>query len=145
MSSARRPLLTATAAGTLLGALWFVPSANASQDAPVRTETTTQVTTQARAASTTTTGATRASRATVGEESALTVVRAESDTATGTAAEAAVDTAADTAADATTDDGPRLADTGSFDTTPYVVGGTTLLALGAGFVFYSIRRERLGF
>ncbi|MER6410659.1 cell wall protein [Streptomyces humidus] len=141
MSSARRPLLTATAAGTLLGALWFVPSANASQDAPVRTETTTQVTTQARAASTTTTGATRASRATVGEESALTVVRAESDTATGTAAEAAVDTAAD----ATTDDGPRLADTGSFDTTPHVVGGTTLLALGAGFVFYSIRRERLGF
>ncbi|MEV8566933.1 hypothetical protein AB0436_15415 [Streptomyces sp. NPDC051322] len=27
--SARRPLLTATAAGTLLCALWFVPSANA--------------------------------------------------------------------------------------------------------------------
>ncbi|MEV6792441.1 hypothetical protein AB0M87_10650 [Streptomyces sp. NPDC051320] len=31
--SARRPLLTATAAGTLLCALWFVPSANAT-DAP---------------------------------------------------------------------------------------------------------------
>ncbi|MFF3453175.1 hypothetical protein ACFYXH_02375 [Streptomyces sp. NPDC002730] len=30
MSVARRPLLTATAAGTLLCALWFVPSANAS-------------------------------------------------------------------------------------------------------------------
>ncbi|GGY79782.1 hypothetical protein [Streptomyces omiyaensis] len=30
MSAARRPLLTATAAGTLLCALWFVPSANAS-------------------------------------------------------------------------------------------------------------------
>ncbi|MFF9338630.1 MULTISPECIES: hypothetical protein [unclassified Streptomyces] len=29
MSAARRPLLTATAAGTLLCALWFVPSANA--------------------------------------------------------------------------------------------------------------------
>ncbi|MYX46864.1 cell wall protein, partial [Streptomyces sp. SID89] len=29
MSSARRTLLTATAAGTLLGALWFVPSASA--------------------------------------------------------------------------------------------------------------------
>ena len=43
------------------------------------------------------------------------------------------------------DDGTRLADTGSFDTTPYVVGGTTLLALGAGFVVYSVRRERLGF
>ncbi|MFJ5140955.1 hypothetical protein [Streptomyces sp. NPDC088707] len=29
MSAARRPLLTATVAGTLLCALWFVPSANA--------------------------------------------------------------------------------------------------------------------
>ncbi|MFF8915349.1 hypothetical protein ACF08M_19015 [Streptomyces sp. NPDC015032] len=29
MAAARRPLLTATAAGTLLAALWFVPSANA--------------------------------------------------------------------------------------------------------------------
>ncbi|WP_416977057.1 LPXTG cell wall anchor domain-containing protein [Streptomyces sp. T028] len=108
MSSARRPLLTATAAGTLLGALWFVPSANASQDAPARTETTTQVTTQARAASTTT---------------ATNVTNART----------------------TSDDGTRLADTGSFDTTPYVIGGTTLLALGAGFVVYSVRRERLGF
>ncbi|MFF1542980.1 LPXTG cell wall anchor domain-containing protein [Streptomyces sp. NPDC058291] len=125
MSSARRPLLTATAAGTLLGALWFVPSANASQDAPVRTETTTQVTTQARAASTTMNDASDATGTTVGDATALTAVR--------------------TAADTTVDDGTRLADTGSFDTTPYVVGGTTLLTLGAGFVFYSIRRERLGF
>jgi LPXTG-motif cell wall-anchored protein len=118
-------LLTATAAGTLLGALWFVPSANASQDAPVRTETTTQVTTQARAASTTMNDASDATGTTVGDATALTAVR--------------------TAADTTADDGTRLADTGSFDTTPYVVGGTTLLTLGAGFVFYSIRRERLGF
>ncbi|WP_228980496.1 hypothetical protein [Streptomyces sp. DH12] len=34
MSVARRPLLTATAAGTLLGALWFVPSANATVEEP---------------------------------------------------------------------------------------------------------------
>ncbi|MBO7934371.1 MULTISPECIES: LPXTG cell wall anchor domain-containing protein [Streptomyces] len=122
MSSARRPLLTATAAGTLLGALWFVPSANASQDAPARTETTTQVTTQARAASTTTSSAT-----------STTATTTESGTATVTDATT------------TTDDGTRLADTGSFDTTPYVVGGTSLLALGAGFVVYSVRRERLGF
>jgi LPXTG-motif cell wall-anchored protein len=108
-------LLTATAAGTLLGALWFVPSANASQDAPARTETATQVTTQARAASSTTTSET------------------SSETSIGTTART------------TADDGTRLADTGSFDTTPYVVGGTTLLALGAGFVVYSVRRERLGF
>ncbi|MFJ1806512.1 MULTISPECIES: LPXTG cell wall anchor domain-containing protein [unclassified Streptomyces] len=122
MSSARRPLLTATAAGTLLGALWFVPSANASQDTPVRTVTTTQVTTQARAASTTTT-----------------VTTADSGAADSTG------TTAESAAETTADDGIRLADTGSFDTTPYVVGGTTLLALGAGFVVYSVRRERLGF
>ncbi|WP_329220501.1 LPXTG cell wall anchor domain-containing protein [Streptomyces sp. NBC_01485] len=118
MSSARRPLLTATAAGTLLGALWFVPSANASQDAPVRTETTRQVATQARAASTTT-----------------------SDTSPQSTAEATAGTTART----TANDGTLLADTGSFDTTPYIVGGTTLLALGAGFVVYSVRRERLDF
>jgi LPXTG-motif cell wall-anchored protein len=93
-------LLTATAAGTLLGALWFVPSANASQDSPARTEPSPQVTAQARV--------------------------------TTTSAETSVD---DT----------RLADTGSFDTTPYVVGGTLFLTLGAGFVVYSVRRERLGF
>ncbi|MEV6173208.1 hypothetical protein AB0L99_34010 [Streptomyces sp. NPDC051954] len=101
MSSARRPLLTATAAGTLLGALWFVPSANASWDGPSRPEPsatpTSQVTTQARVTT----------------------------TASG--------------------DGTRLADTGSFDTTPYVIGGSFCLAVGAGFVVYSVRRERLGF
>ncbi|MEV5239058.1 hypothetical protein AB0K89_08075 [Streptomyces cinnamoneus] len=32
--TARRPLLTAVAAGTLLCAVWFVPSANASDDRP---------------------------------------------------------------------------------------------------------------
>lgn len=112
MSSARRPLLTATAAGTLLCALWFVPSANASQgssaDTPARAAvseySTTHVTQQARAVSQMT---------------------------AQTAREAADDT--------------ELADTGSPDTTPYVVGGTLFLAVGAGFVVYSVRRERLGF
>jgi LPXTG-motif cell wall-anchored protein len=93
-------LLTATAAGTLLGALWFVPSANATQDTPARTVPSTQPTTQARVTTTST---------------------------------------------ETSTDAARLADTGSFDTTPYVVGGTLFLTLGAGFVVYSVRRERLGF
>ncbi|MEH0546496.1 LPXTG cell wall anchor domain-containing protein [Streptomyces sp. B21-105] len=132
MSSARRPLLTATAAATLLGALWFVPSANASQHTPARTVTTTQVPTQARAASATTTGAVK-----------RTADRAADRSATRTLAE--TDTDAEAEAGAGADDGVRLADTGSFDTTPYVIGGTALLALGAGFVVYSIRRERLGF
>ncbi|MFI7299827.1 LAETG motif-containing sortase-dependent surface protein [Streptomyces sp. NPDC050121] len=131
MSSARRPLLTATAAGTLLGALWFVPSANASQDAPARTETATQVTTQARAASTTTSESSSESSSSQSSSSQSSSESSES--------------AAGTTARTTADDGIRLADTGSFDTTPYVVGGTALLALGAGFVVYSVRRERLGF
>ncbi|WP_199825756.1 hypothetical protein [Streptomyces sp. NRRL B-1140] len=104
MSSARRPLLTATAAASLLGAMWFVPSANATPDSPVRDAVSTnpspQVTEQARIAATT--------------------------------------------ADASVTDA-RLADTGTFDSTPYVIGGTFCLTLGAGFVVYSVRRERLGF
>ncbi|MDX3641051.1 LAETG motif-containing sortase-dependent surface protein [Streptomyces sp. MB09-02B] len=87
-SAARRSLLTATAAGTLLGALWFVPSANATQDEP-----------------------------------------AIHDRTTGTAT------------DTTADEPRELADTGSPNTTPYIVGGTAMLGVGAAFVAYSIRRE----
>ncbi|MGW2745292.1 LAETG motif-containing sortase-dependent surface protein [Streptomyces sp. NPDC001450] len=108
MPSARRPLLTATAAGTLLCALWFVPSANASQDGTARA--TTQVT-----------GTTQVAQQ----------AKAISEAATTDAAGAG--------------DSTQLADTGSFDTTPYVVGGSLFLAVGAGFVVYSVRRERLGF
>ncbi|MGW2030373.1 LAETG motif-containing sortase-dependent surface protein [Streptomyces sp. NPDC001356] len=108
MSSARRPLLTATAAGTLLCALWFVPSANASQDAPARQTARSSAPTQ------------------VTQARAVTVATTED---TGREAEEAA----------------GLADTGSFDTTPYVVGGSLFLAVGAGFVAYSVRRERLGF
>ncbi|MET8509916.1 LAETG motif-containing sortase-dependent surface protein [Streptomyces sp. NPDC015232] len=88
MSVARRPLLTATAAGTLLCALWFVPSANAT-----------------------------------GEQGR-----------DGTAASAA--TEAGTADGATT----RLAETGGPSTTPYVLGGTLFLGVGAGFVTLAMRR-----
>ncbi|GHE94691.1 hypothetical protein GCM10018789_24680 [Streptomyces werraensis] len=108
MSSALRPLLTATAAGTLLCALWFVPSANATSDTTARTAPSAspspQVTEQARGMS----SATSAHLESTGQE-------------------------------------VRLADTGSFDSTPYIVGGTACLALGAGFVVYSVRRERLEF
>ncbi|CAL9440950.1 hypothetical protein SUDANB6_02238 [Streptomyces sp. enrichment culture] len=104
MSSARRSLLTATAAGSLLCALWFVPSANATQDDP----------------------ALQASSATPSPQ------------VTREARVAALEHATTAGAEA------RLADTGSFDSTPYVVGGTLLLTLGAGFVAYSVRREHLG-
>ncbi|MEU3414224.1 MULTISPECIES: LAETG motif-containing sortase-dependent surface protein [unclassified Streptomyces] len=108
MSSVRRPLLTATAAGTLLCALWFVPSANASQNTPDRETATTS--TPAR----------------VTQAVQVRAVSAPAGSTDRAAAEA------------------ELADTGSFDTTPYVVGGSLLLAVGAGFVVYSVRRERLG-
>ncbi|MFJ6834565.1 hypothetical protein [Streptomyces sp. NPDC091209] len=107
MSAARRSLLTATAAGTLLGALWFVPSANATQDVP-------------------TPSATAPSSA----PSVTTVTRNSTESESGPRTLSG-------------DDGTRLADTGAVDTTPYLVGGTLFLGLGAGFVTYSVRRERM--
>ncbi|MEU6677310.1 hypothetical protein [Streptomyces sp. NPDC046925] len=110
--SARRSLLTATAAGALLGALWFVPSANAtatfrSPQAPAQAPDSQQVV------------HTEQRRATPASDSAP----------DGTAAPS----------------GDRLADTGAgVDTTPYLIGGTAFLGLGAGFVAYSVRRERQG-
>ncbi|MET8827104.1 LPXTG cell wall anchor domain-containing protein [Streptomyces sp. NPDC004610] len=103
MSSARRPLLTAAAAGALLGALWFVPSANATDDDPAPATTPT---TQARIATITTDDPSATDTGDLGG-------------------------------------GTELANTGSFDSTPYVVGGTLFLTVGAGFVVYSVRRDRL--
>jgi hypothetical protein len=85
VSVARRPLLTATAAGTLLCALWFVPSANATAEREA-------------------------------------VQRQDS-------------------AAAASSQGLTLADTGTVDTTPYLVGGTAFLGIGVGLVTYSVRRR----
>ncbi|MQS34554.1 hypothetical protein FFZ77_02610 [Streptomyces katsurahamanus] len=84
VSVACRPLLTAAAAGILLCALWFVPSANASVDQGVVEQQQTGVTTPEQL---------------------------------------------------------RLADTGSFDTTPYLVGGAGFLGVGVAFVTYAVRRR----
>lgn len=108
--SARRSLLTATAAGALLGALWFVPSANATATfrSPEAPDAPRVVHTEQR-------------RATLNSESAA--------------------TSQNTAAPAE----DHLADTGAgVDTTPYLIGGTAFLGLGAGFVAFSVRRERQG-
>ncbi|MEU6956817.1 hypothetical protein [Streptomyces sp. NPDC045714] len=99
MSVARRTLLTTTAAGTLLAALWFVPSANAT-----------------------------------GERGAQGAPAAASDRAAERPAGSPDDAS-----------GALLADTGAGpDTTPYLMGGTALLGLGAGFVTYSVRRSGAG-
>lgn len=90
MSVARRPLLTATAAGTLLCALWFVPSANA--------------------------------------------------TAERQGAEHSGSSSSGAAAQPAGQEQLMLAQTGSVETTPYVIGGTACLGIGAAFVAYSVRR-----
>lgn len=124
--SARRSLLTATAAGTLLGALWFVPSANATDDKPAEyntTRTTTTTTTVLKAAAHTSADSPEKATTQISNTTESTETRHTADgTPTGTHT--------------------RLADTGSFDTTPYVAGGTLLLGVGAGFVVFSVRRER---
>ncbi|WP_327115312.1 hypothetical protein OG206_12430 [Streptomyces sp. NBC_01341] len=98
MSIARRTLLTTTAAGTLLCALWFVPSANATDGSGPRS------------------GSTGAS------SGSMTGVRQAS--VTGASAS-----------------GSTLAETGTgIDTTPYLVGGTAFLCVGAGVVAHSVRR-----
>nr|BFD83008.1 hypothetical protein StreXyl84_24090 [Streptomyces sp. Xyl84] len=134
MSTARRTLLTATAAGTLLGALWFVPSASASGDTPARAVAdavpTAHATERGRAAATT------ADRPADGTTATA--------TGSGSGNTATADGTAGTGGAPGTG-GTELADTGSVDTTPYVVGGSLFLAAGAGFVVYSVRRERLGF
>ncbi|MFI6058450.1 hypothetical protein [Streptomyces sp. NPDC051286] len=90
---ARRPLLTATAAATLLCALWFVPSAKATDGAD---------------------GAAGAASA----PSTLAVTNAGDEVS-----------------------GPALAETGAgVDTTPYLIGGTAFLAIGAAFVAHAGRR-----
>ncbi|MFE7747589.1 hypothetical protein [Streptomyces sp. NPDC057428] len=98
MSIARRTLLTSTAAGTLLCALWFVPSANATDGSGPRSAST---------------GSSAGSTTGVRQASA--------------------------AGDLTS--GSTLAETGTgIDTTPYLIGGTALLCIGAGFVAHSVRR-----
>ncbi|ATZ24830.1 hypothetical protein SLAV_14880 [Streptomyces lavendulae subsp. lavendulae] len=142
--SAPRPLLTALGATTLLAALWFVPSANAtapghpagSSGTPVAANTGTVT------ASGTGTGTGTGTVTSTGT-GAGTDTAAAPDTGTGTAADTGTGSIAgvneaETASVVTL----SLADTGSVDTTPYVVGGTLCLGLGAGFVAFSVRRSR---
>ncbi|MCX4691365.1 hypothetical protein [Streptomyces sp. NBC_01408] len=115
--SARRPLLTALGATTLLAALWFVPSAGAT--APGHPA--------------------GASAAPAGANTTGTAPAA-SGPASGSGPDTGAGTEPRTAAQAAP--APlSLADTGSVDTTPYVLGGTLCLFLGAGSVAFSVRRS----
>ncbi|MEU3906010.1 hypothetical protein [Streptomyces goshikiensis] len=149
--SARRPLLTALGATSLLAALWFVPSANATAPGDADTHTTLNaLTTQ-----------------TLDAPANDPVTAPAAGPATDPAAEPATDPAAGPATDPVSDpvtapaagpvSGPgapephpasatalALADTGGVDTTPYLLGGTLCLGLGAGFVAFSVRRSQAG-
>jgi hypothetical protein len=115
VSAARRTLLTAAVAAALLGGLWFVPSAHA---APGRTVPTADARTTA-------------------------ALSAASDAApTSHSAPPAADESGTTVSAPSSSGGRDLADTGSVNTTPYLVGGTAFLGLGAGFLVYSARRGR---
>ncbi|MFE6271012.1 hypothetical protein ACFVQ9_19735 [Streptomyces goshikiensis] len=145
--SARRPLLTALGATSLLAALWFVPSANATAPGDADTHTTLNaLTTQ-----------------TLDAPANDPVTAPAAGPATDPAAEPATDPTAGPVTDPVTASatdpvsGPgapephpasattlALADTGGVDTTPYLLGGTLCLGLGAGFVAFSVRRSQAG-
>ncbi|MGW1936071.1 hypothetical protein OHU17_14035 [Streptomyces goshikiensis] len=149
--SARRPLLTALGATSLLAALWFVPSANATAPGDADTHTTLNaLTTQ-----------------TLDAPANDPVTAPAAGPATDPAAEPATDPTAGPVTDPVADpvtapaagpvSGPgapephpasatalALADTGGVDTTPYLLGGTLCLGLGAGFVAFSVRRSQAG-
>lgn len=149
--SARRPLLTALGATSLLAALWFVPSANATAPGDADTHTTLN------ALTTQTLDAPATDPITAPAAGPATDPAAEP--ATDPAAVPATDPAADPVTAPATDPvaGPgapeprpasatalALADTGGVDTTPYLLGGTLCLGLGAGFVAFSVRRSQAG-
>ncbi|WP_330332276.1 LPXTG cell wall anchor domain-containing protein [Streptomyces sp. NBC_00536] len=108
--SARRPLLTALGATTLLGALWFVPSAGATSVSPA--------------------DATPGAPANANTQ------------VTGVRGDQVQDQTQDQDQAQEQDPGLLLADTGSTDTSPYLLGGTLCLGVGAGFVAFSARRAR---
>ncbi|MEV7725708.1 hypothetical protein AB0P15_13335 [Streptomyces sp. NPDC087917] len=117
--SARRPLLTALGATTLLAVLWFVPSANATAPGP-----------------------------STGSDAAPAAANTGTVTGTGTGTGSIAngsDGEGHPLSDSASQGSPvslALADTGSIDTTPYVMGGTLCLGVGAGFVAFSVRRSR---
>ncbi|GFH35947.1 hypothetical protein [Streptomyces pacificus] len=156
MSVARRPLLTAAAAGSLLCALWFVPSANATADRDSVPPDRPRSGASASASSTISSASTPASLpASVPLSAPTSMADSGEDGAVrdaGAAGDAPAASHSGDPEDIRTGDGfgvsprgeaqgLRLADTGSVDTTPYLVGGTLFLVVGAGFVSHAARRS----
>lgn len=125
--TARRPLLTAATAGSVLFALWFVPSANATAGHDGATDSALHMASAPA-------GPGLADRTASGvQDTGGRFTTATQDGGAGNG----------TGTDGRPAGSPHfLADTGSPDTTPYVIGGVACLALGAGLVSYSVRRTR---
>ncbi|MEW9516526.1 hypothetical protein [Streptomyces tubercidicus] len=126
--TARRPLLTAATAGSVLFALWFVPSANATAGHDGATDSALHM-------ASTPAGPGLADRTASGAQD------------TGGRSTTATQDGGGAGSGTRTDGRPAgsphfLADTGSPDITPYVIGGAACLALGAGLVSYSVGRTR---
>ncbi|WP_110943882.1 hypothetical protein [Streptomyces niger] len=115
-------MVTAAAAGSVLIALCFVPSANASVEHH--------------------TGSHAAAPAVGQDAPAGSGTTAGSSTASGEQARAVPGTQTVGTAGTQGADEVRLADSGSIDTTPYAVGGTAFLGIGAALVTLAVRRSR---
>ncbi|MFI1969051.1 hypothetical protein BLA24_26505 [Streptomyces cinnamoneus] len=124
-----RPLLTAVAAGTLLSAVWFVPSANATAEQPVNRPPAASASPRP-APGTTGPGSAVGNANTTNAKSDMT---AEANAQTNVPANAKGEAASADLA---------LAATGGVDTTPYVFGGIALLAAGGALVTGAARRSR---
>ncbi|MFE3789770.1 hypothetical protein [Streptomyces goshikiensis] len=151
--SARRPLLTALGATSLLAALWFVPSANATAPGDADTHTTLNALTTQTLDAPATDPITDPVTAPITDPVTAPAAGPVTDPAAGPVTDPVTDPV--TAADPVSGPGapePRpasatalaLADTGGVDTTPYLLGGTLCLGLGAGFVAFSVRRSQAG-
>ncbi|MFE2874835.1 hypothetical protein ACFXG6_24370 [Streptomyces roseus] len=127
--SARRPLLTALGATTLLAALWFVPSAGATAPGSTGSGSTASTAPSGSGSDSGSGSAAPESANTAGSGAVTTLVSGSPD-GSGDAAQSAGQVPL------------GLADTGGIDTTPYLLGGTLCLGLGAGFVAFSVRRSQ---
>lgn len=135
MASRRSITTTAAAAGALLTALCFVPSASASVEHPERA-----------AAPGSPTAAGTGLRSAAAPAAGLKTVKPGLRTSTSglnspaSGLKAARSGLRASGSSLSSQARLNLADTGSVDTTPYLVGGTVFLAMGAGLVVFSRRR-----
>ena len=151
MASRRSITTTAAAAGALLTALCFVPSASASVEHPEHTpgaasDSPTAAGTGLRSAAAPVAGLKTVKPGLTADRSGLNAPKSSASGQNGSKSSASSASSASSksyASSASSAGRLNLADTGSVDTTPYLVGGSAFLAMGAGLVVFSRRRSLL--